>query len=333
MTNLHENKELFNDILLAAAQPKKEGGEGGLGINMVMLEKDYWLTRALQLLAESRFAKLAVFKGGTSLSKACGVGYRFSEDIDIAIISDDNRTDNQTKKLIGSIDKVMSNGLEEVEMPNTRKFSKYRKVFYRYPYITNAQESGSIQPGLIQLEIVSFANPYPYRKRKLGCLLREFLLLKGRGDLTEQYGLTEFEINVLDLERTAAEKIVSLIRHSLGNDYLSGLRSKIRHFYDLHYLLQNEVCKAYLESGEFVVDFNHLLAEDQARFKEPEDWQSRTVADSPLLRDFEAVWASLRPIYEQELVGLVFQPTIPDAADAAASFKTIAEMLQCECRK
>lgn len=136
MTNLHDDKKMFNDVLIAAAQPMSEGG---IGINLVMLEKDYWLTRALQLLAESQFVEQAVFKGDTSLSKACGVGYRFSEDIDIAITSDPSRSDNQTKNLIGDIDKVMSMGLEEVGMPDTRKFSKYRKVFYHYPTIDNAQ--------------------------------------------------------------------------------------------------------------------------------------------------------------------------------------------------
>ena len=325
MTNLHEDKKMFNDMLIAAAQPKSKGG---IGINLVMLEKDYWLTRALQLLAESRFVELAVFKGGTSLSKACGVGYRLSEDIDIAITSDPSRSDNQTKNVIGGIDKVMSLGLEEVEMPDTRKFSKYRKVFYHYPTIDYAQRLGVMQPGLMQLEVVSFANPYPYRKRKVSCLLRNFLLMQGREDLAEQYGLTEFEVNVLDPERTATEKLVSLIRHSLGNDYLGGLRSKIRHFYDLHYLLQNDACKTYLESDAFVADFRHLFTEDQDRFDEPEGWQSRTVTDSPLLRDFDKIWSYLSPLYESELVGLVFQPTIPDATAVANSFKTVAKKLR-----
>lgn len=68
----------------------------------------------------------------------------------------------------------MSNGLTEVEMPDTRKFSKYRKVYYSYPMIKDANVLGAIKPGLIQLELVSFANPYPYRKVKIGSLLRDF---------------------------------------------------------------------------------------------------------------------------------------------------------------
>lgn len=136
--NLHENREVFEEVLAAASLPVEQGG---IGVRLAFLEKDYWVTRALRNLAESRFANQAVFKGGTSLSKACGVGYRFSEDIDIAITSDDGRSDNQTKTLVGGIGKAMSKGLEEV---------------------------------------VSFANPYPYSKRRIGSLIRDFLLLRGR---------------------------------------------------------------------------------------------------------------------------------------------------------
>lgn len=59
--NLHENKQLFADAILAASQSREDGG---LGIKQVFLEKDYWITRSLKLLSESRDADSAVFKGG-----------------------------------------------------------------------------------------------------------------------------------------------------------------------------------------------------------------------------------------------------------------------------
>ena len=321
--SLHENREVFEEVLAAASLPVEQGG---IGVRLAFLEKDYWVTRALRNLAESRFANQAVFKGGTSLSKACGVGYRFSEDIDIAITSDDGRSDNQTKALVGGIGKAMSAGLEEVQMPDTRKFSKYRKAYYRYPQVTTSGNAGAVKQGVIQLEVVSFANPYPYSKRKIGSLLRDFLLLRGREDMVEQYGLNEFEVNVLDLGRTATEKMVSLTRQSLGDDYQGGLRAKIRHFYDLHYLLQDADCRAYLESEEFVSDFGRLLAEDRERFAEPSGWQLRTLAESPLVTDFESVWESLQPVYERELSDLAYRP-LPGSEEVVASFKTIVGLL------
>ena len=98
--NLHENKELFADAFVAASQSEEDGG---LGIKRVFLEKDYWITRSLKLLSESPCFTEAVFKGGTSLSKAYGLGYRFSEDVDIAVVSNPQRTDSQTKTLVSNI--------------------------------------------------------------------------------------------------------------------------------------------------------------------------------------------------------------------------------------
>ena len=76
---------------------------------------------------------------------------------------------------------------------------------------------------------------------KVGSLQRDFLLKAGRQDVADEYGLGEFEINVLDLKRTAVEKLVSLVRQSLSDDYVTNLTAKIR-------------------------DFSSLLSEDQARF-------------------------------------------------------------------
>jgi hypothetical protein len=150
--------------------------------------------------------------------------------------------------------------------------------------------------------------------------------MRGREDLVEQYGLTEFEVNVLDLGRTATEKMVSLMRQSLGDDYLGGLRAKIRHFYDLHYLLQDAECKAYLESDAFREDFGRLLAEDQARFAEPAGWQGKRIEDSPLIKSFDEVWRMLRPVYEHELASLAFRP-VPEAVAVEESFVKIANLL------
>ena len=79
---LHENKQLFADAINAASRPKTEGG---LGIKSIFIEKDYWICRSLKMMAEGDKDGKAVFKGGTSLSKAYGIGARFSEDIDVAI--------------------------------------------------------------------------------------------------------------------------------------------------------------------------------------------------------------------------------------------------------
>lgn len=241
--NLHENKDVFAAAIQLASTPKQEGG---LGIKQIYIEKDYWICRSLKQLSECKESEVAVFKGGTSLSKAYLLGNRFSEDIDIAITSDSQRTDNQTKNIISRISKVMSAGLEEVQNPATRKYSKYRKAFYRYLVTTENEIIGAVNPGQILLEIVSFANPYPYQKVFIKSFLTEYLEIVGRNDIIEAYGMQGFEIQVLAKSRTATEKLVSLIRHSLSADYISELKAKIRHFYDLYFLWNDSESRAYL---------------------------------------------------------------------------------------
>ena len=104
---LHENKELFADAIQAASRGIDDGG---LGIRDIFIEKDYWICRSLRLMALADTNGQAVHKGGTSLSKAYGIGARFSEDIDIAILDADKMSGNKLKTLIGHLSKVHYNG-------------------------------------------------------------------------------------------------------------------------------------------------------------------------------------------------------------------------------
>jgi len=54
----------------------------------------------LSQLSESQYVEQAVFKGGISLSKGYGLISRFSEDVDIAIINEENQSGNEIKTVI-----------------------------------------------------------------------------------------------------------------------------------------------------------------------------------------------------------------------------------------
>jgi predicted nucleotidyltransferase component of viral defense system len=49
------------------------------------VEKDWWVSRTLNIIFQMDIAAHLVFKGGTTLSKAWKLINRFSEDIDLAI--------------------------------------------------------------------------------------------------------------------------------------------------------------------------------------------------------------------------------------------------------
>ncbi len=55
------------------------------GMKPFAVEKDWWVSRTLEIIFRMDIARHLVFKGGTSLSKAWKLIQRFSEDIDLAI--------------------------------------------------------------------------------------------------------------------------------------------------------------------------------------------------------------------------------------------------------
>ena len=307
---LHENRELFSDALQAASRPVEDGG---LGIKGIFIEKDYWICRSLALMAANDKDSRAIFKGGTSLTKAYGIGSRFSEDIDIAISEAWTLSGNQLKMLIKRTARNMTEGLQEMDMPGfTSKGSHYHKAYYSYPRAIDTLQAGAIKAGQLLVEINSFANPYPFRKCKLQSFLTEFLQNTGNKNLIEEYDMQPFEVNVLDRRRTLTEKLVSLLRCSLADDYMIELTAKIRHFYDLHFLLNDAETQAYLKSDFFKSDFNNLFAQDQQRFDKPEGWQNKRIMDSPVIKDLHSVWMALSGVYSRELPDLAYKeiPTI-----------------------
>lgn len=162
------------------------------------------------------------------------------------------------------------------------------------------------------VEINSFANPYPFQKCKLQSFLTEFLQKTGNEKLVEEYEMHPFEVNVLDRRRTLTEKLVSLLRCSLADNYMPELAAKIRHFYDLHFLLNDKETRTYLESDAFKADFANLFVQDQQRFDKPEGWREKDVMDSPIIKNLHPVWSTLSNVYARELPDLAYKeiPTI-----------------------
>lgn len=74
-TRLFEHQD-FEDAVLHAEEHFRDQG-----IRAALIEKDYFVTEALRIIAD-RLGDRVIFKGGTSLSKGWGLIRRFSEDVD-----------------------------------------------------------------------------------------------------------------------------------------------------------------------------------------------------------------------------------------------------------
>ena len=248
----------------------------------------------------------------------------FSEDIDVAIAEAWTLSGNQLKNLIRRTAKNMTARLEEIVIPGvTSKGSHYHKAFYAYPRAVATEQIGAIKAGQLLVEINSFANPYPSQKCTLSSFLTDFIIQSGNESLIEQYEMQPFEVIVLDKRRTLIEKLVSLLRCSLADNPMPELSAKIRHFYDLYFLLHDTETHTYLQSADLKALFDH----DQQEFEKPDGWQGKTMGDSPLLADFHAVWNNLQSLYLRELPDLAYQE-IPSAEEIEDSLITILSTIK-----
>jgi predicted nucleotidyltransferase component of viral defense system len=312
--NLHQDIKLFSEALRAAAQY--------LDIKLEFIEKDYWITLVLSRLAKSKYVDESVFKGGTSLSKGYNLIERFSEDVDIAIINDKGKTGNEIKNVIRTIEKEITSDLTELQVEGvTSKGSRFRKSVFAY--VTTEKGNGNNK---LIVEINSFANPFPYQRLTIKSMVFDFLANTNNERYIEQYNLHPFDVNVLSQEQTLLEKLVSLIRFSYQDNTVESISEKIRHFYDLYYLLKNPECIEFTRSTSFKEQFEAILQNDRAMFKEPIGWASKPISESPLVMDFAALWKQLKEKYQTELSALAYRP-IPDEKDVAICFEKLIQRI------
>ena len=312
---LHLDDKIFKELIKLTAIELK--------INRQFVEKDYWITLVLSRLAKSKYVDESVFKGGTSLSKGYNLIERFSEDVDIAIINDKGKTGNEIKTIIRNIEKEITPDLTELQMEGvTSKGSRFRKSVFEY--VTT--EKGNANNKLI-VEINSFANPFPYKRLTIQSMVFDFLMQTNNEKYIEQYNLQSFEVNVLSKEQTLLEKMVSLIRFSFKENTAETISEKIRHFYDLYYLMKNPECAEFVASDSFKKQFDTILEHDREMFDEPKDWQTKSISESPLVTNFSTLWKQIKEKYQTELSAFAYRP-IPDENDVAKCFSELIKRIE-----
>lgn len=222
-------------------------------------------------MAKSKYVNESVFKGGTTLSKGYNLIERFSEDVDIAIINNNGKTGNEIKNIIRTIEKEITSDLTELQIDGvTSKGSRFRKSVFEY-----VSTDKSNQNNKLIVEVNLFANPFPFQRLTIQSFVFDFLMQTGNEKYIEQYNLQSFEVNVLNKEQSLLEKMVSLIRFSFEENAVESISKKIRHFYDLYFLMKNPECAAFVASDSFKKQFDTILQHDREMFEEPKGWQNK----------------------------------------------------------
>lgn len=217
---LHKNREMFRDIIEQTAEQS--------GRIPIVVEKDYYVTLILKLLAEQ--LELCVFKGGTSLSKGFHAINRFSEDIDITF--KEHIGESRRKKLKNVILKGIS---EELEMPianwnETQSDRDYNAYFFSYTSVFKLEDERL--PQHIKLETALGSYAFPTQLVEIHNFIGDYLESRNRKDIAEQFSLNTFSMNLQSLERTYIDKIFALCDY-----YMQGKSKRYsRHLYDIYKL-------------------------------------------------------------------------------------------------
>jgi len=275
------------------------------GMPEIYIEKDYWVTYILHTLSQldADIQAKVVFKGGTSLSKAHKLIERFSEDIDLAVVAE-GLNGNQTKKLLETLENALAKAplLEITGHPQTSKGSAYRKSVYAYPQLREGDFGDAVD--VIILELNTFAHPTPNSKITVSSYIYEFLAKEGRADMIEDFALDVFEVSVLDLERTLCEKISAIARASYGGD--AELQNKIRHFYDIHLLLQKPEIQTFLDSDAFDTMMDIVKDDDSDNKQFNEDWTGKPILEAPVFTETSQSMERLTTYYQNTFRSLVY---------------------------
>ena len=314
---LHVNKELFADAVVATAQQK--------GLSELYVEKDYWVTLALYTLFTHEIGKQVVFKGGTALSKCFGLIERFSEDIDLAVLRHEGESDNQLKVKNKKVSDCVSSVLPEIHVEGiTNKMGKNRKTAHAYEK-SFAGNMGQIRSHII-LESTWLGHFEPNVPARVNCYIAEMMAANGQRELMEEYFLQPFQVQVLSKERTLCEKIMSLVRFSFTDDPVTDLSNKIRHAYDIHMMLRDEATERFFHESAFEAMLLKVGSDDVLSYKNNNNWLSNHPAKAIIFSDTASTWSRIRNTYHTTFKDLVFGELPPEGA-VIESLRAVAARL------
>ncbi len=316
--NLHRNKELLQDAILATAEY--------LDMRDIYVEKDYWVTVALYEIFHSGIADQSVFKGGTALSKCHKLIERFSEDIDMVVLRNEGENDNQLKKKIRAISKVVEKVIPEIEVEGlTNKMGNIRKTVHQYNKLLKG-DFGQVREHVV-VEATWLGNFEPFSNLQVSSFIYEMMKSKGQDELIEQYNMAPFSIQVLSKLRTFCEKIMSLVRFSRSEEPIDDLRNKIRHVYDIHQLLKDVEIQQFFESS----DFNDMLIkvgnDDMIGYKNNNNWIPEHPSTAIIFDKPHEVWEQLSTAYKGDFKDLV-TGELPAESELIETLKQVAARLK-----
>ncbi len=244
-----QRREIFNQVSIQSGLPP------------AAVEKDWWVSRALNAVFDLPFAQYLVFKGGTSLSKGWNLIERFSEDIDLAIDRsflgfEGDLSKTQVRKLRkvscafieGEFLKVLNDKVQELEIPDVElsvedfKDSDTDPLVIEWNYLALTEQNEYLRPRVL-IEIGSRSLMEPIKPREIRSLV-------GQQYPDQAFADKPFNVQTVLPKRTFLEKIFLLHEEFQKPAEHIRVDRLSRHLYDIEKLMDTDHGRQALEDQE-----------------------------------------------------------------------------------
>lgn len=292
------------------------------------IEKDYYVTEILRIVAE-RLGEKAMFKGGTSLSKAWGLINRFSEDIDLFVNREKfdpppgtNKTDRILKELSEAV--AQHPALKWLREEGVTIGGLGREDYFQYD--SRFGELPGIRP-VVRLEPGIQSGTFPTEVVPITSMIGRYLLEQGRADMADD--LTGFEMTLLHFRRTFVEKMFALhgkVMRLLEDGH--ALDRDARHYPDLYVLAGEDEVRAMLTSDEYEqirIDYDEKSRKFFEKIYRPPN--DLSFADSPAFFPDAELKDRLARDYETQCRLLFSGASYPAFDDVLGRFEEIRNVL------
>ena len=246
--------------------------ENKTGLNATSIEKDWWVTLALNALFNGLYGSHLVFKGGTSLSKCWRIIDRFSEDIDLAIDREFlGFSGKLTKREIGKklrkascafirnelkadierfiLNCGINNDQFKLEVNLTAESNVDPETLYLH--YESVLDNSNYVFNTVKIEVGSRSLMEPSEEVAIQSLIGEHF---PKVDFSDK----EFKVKAVLPQRTMLEK--AFLLHEMLQSPSSGreINRMSRHLYDLEKLMDSAFCNDALQNRKLYYDIlNH----------------------------------------------------------------------------
>ena len=225
-----------------------------------MIEKDFWVCRALQkMFRDETLRRILRFKGGTSLSKVFRLIRRFSEDVDLILdwrcVTDENPLLARSNTKQDSFNKAIQ-----------EKSGKYISRDLRSMIDAAMNGECSVVPDedddhvLLLNYPITFASSYivPHIRLEIGPLAawlpnREFPITPYIAEAFPQLQIQAISVPTILAERTFWEKVTILHQEHFRPEQLNVPLRYSRHYYDLFMMAQSSCASDAIKNVEIRV--------------------------------------------------------------------------------